>query len=81
MSQKQKTKLKVFKDNPKSVKCPCLNCGFRIWMNYGPKSVRIDEKQALAKLIEHIKNEHTIKEIFEWLERCAVEYFGKEVGV
>lgn len=66
-------------DSPKSVRCPCLNCGFVVWMNYGPKSCRRNEKQGLDKLIQHLEKDHTIGDIFEWLERCAVEYFDKEL--
>ena len=66
-------------DNPIHVRCPCLNCGFNVWINYGPKEVRLDEKQALDKLIRHLKNDHTLSEIFEWLERCAVQHFDSEV--
>lgn len=62
-----------------SVRCPCLGCGFRVWIDYGPEELRLTKEQALDKLIEHIKNEHTVKEIFEWLERCAVEYFDGEL--
>jgi len=78
---KQKTKLKALADNPKLVRCPCLNCGFVVWFDYGPREVRLDEKQALDKLIQHLKKDHTVGELFEWLERCAVEYFDREVGV
>jgi len=67
------------KDNPMRVRCPCLNCGFTVWMNYGPKEVRLTEKQALDKLIRHLEKNHTIGEIFEWLERCTVEFFDSEV--
>ena len=67
-------------DNPIHVRCPCLNCGFNVWINYGPKEVRLDEKQGLDKLIQHLEKNHTIGEIFEWLERCAVQYFDSEVA-
>lgn len=77
----QKTKLKVSDNQPQRVRCPCLNCGFVVWFNYGPREIRLDKKQGLDKLIQHIKTDHTVGELFEWLERCAVEYFDREVGV
>ena len=81
MSWNKRGEAKTIKmnDGPIHVHCPCLNCGFSVWMNYGPKEVRLDEKQALDKLIRHLKNDHTLSEIFEWLERCAVQHFDSEV--
>ena len=72
---------KMTDQKPERVRCPCLNCGFVVWFNYGPRKIRLDKKQALDKLIQHLKTQHTVGEIFEWLERCAVEYFDRELGV
>jgi hypothetical protein len=63
----------------KQVRCPCLGCGFYVHIDYDPKEVRMNEKQALDKLIKHIKEQHTLGDIFEWLERATASYFLEEL--
>lgn len=54
------------------IKCPCLNCSYVVEVEEG--YFHYTEKQAMDKMLLHLKN-HSIPVIWEWIERCMVEYF------
>jgi len=55
------------------VKCPCLNCPYFVTVEEG--YFHRSEESAYNILLRHVKNDHTIGEIHEWLERALVTYF------
>jgi len=50
------------------VKCPVLVCPYVV------------EVEAINKMLEHLKKQHTIAELWELIEHCVVEHFEKEVS-
>lgn len=61
------------------VKCPCLNCSYCIEVETGYFHYSLDT--AIEKMVQHLKERHTYGDIFEWLGRCVVQYFYKEMQI
>ena len=60
------------------VKCPVIDCPYVVEVEEG--YFHYTKEEAINKMLEHLKKQHTIDELWELIERCVVEHFEKEMS-